>query len=585
MTSSKIKYIMKFQLYTFLFLLAGMSLTAQTSDQFFKASGTPADPKVDVSWNRYNTAEGLGEIAKKIADAYPELAKLSSIGKSYQGRDLWCLTITDFNAGDPDRKPGFYIDGNIHSNEIQGSEIALYTAWYLTESFAENNYIKNLLTDRVFYIVPTINPDARNDYMKAPNTAHSPRAGMIPIDDDRDGAYDEDGFDDLNGDGHISQMRRKDPYGSWIDDPRNPGRMIRVGNDERGTYENLGYEGLDNDGDGEINEDRVGGYYDPNRNWGWNWQPEYTQSGSHQYPFSIPEDRAVADFIMAHPNIAGAQSYHNSGGMLLRGPGAEEDQATYPGADVRIYDAIGNLGEKIIPGYRYLIIYKDLYSTYGGEIEWFHGGRGIFSFTNELYTSYLMYNKRDNDNEDRVDFSERLLFEDDVVVWEEYDHPNFGKIEIGGTKKNSGRADPGFLLETDAHRNMAFTLYHAEQMPKLVIEEIEEKDLGGGYLEVTATIGNQRIIPTHSAHDLNHKITRPDFISLEGPKVVSGLRVLDRHLNKAVEQEFKPARISVPNIPGMSTVTVRWIVQAKPGADYTITVDSMKGGLVSRTKE
>ncbi|PHN01654.1 M14 family metallopeptidase [Flavilitoribacter nigricans] len=576
---------MKFQLYIILFLLLGTALHAQTPDQFFKASGTPANPKVDVSWNRYNTAEGLAEIAKKIAAAYPELAKLSSIGKSYQGRDLWCLTITDFNSGDPDRKPGFYIDGNIHSNEIQGAEIAMYTAWYLTESFDENAFIKDLLTKRIFYIVPTINPDARNDYMQGANTAHSPRSGMIPIDDDRDGEYDEDGYEDLNGDGHVSQMRRKNPYGRWIDDPRNPGRMIRAENDERGTYENLGYEGIDNDGDGQVNEDRVGGYYDPNRNWGWNWQPEYIQSGSHQYPFSIPEDRAVADFIMAHPNIAGAQSYHNSGGMILRGPGSEEDERVYSRGDIQVYDAIGNLGEKIIPGYRYLVIYKDLYSTYGGEIEWFHGGRGIFSFTNELYTSYLMYNKTETDAQDRVDFSKRLLFEDDVIAWEPYDHPVFGPIEIGGTKKNSGRADPGFLLETDAHRNMAFTLYHAAQMPDLVIEEIEEKDLGGGYLQVTAVVGNLAIIPTHSDHDIKNKITRPDFIKLEGAPVVSGLRVLDRLMNRTEEQESNPAQISVPNISGMDAVTVRWIVKARPGADYTITVDSMKGGVVSRSKE
>lgn len=576
---------MKIQFYILFFFLLGTALTAQTPEQLFKASGTPASRKVDVSWNRYNTAEGLAEIAKKIAAAYPELAKISSIGKSYQGRDLWCLTVTDFSTGDPERKPGFYIDGNIHSNEIQGSEIAMYTAWYLTESFDENTFIENLLKERVFYIVPTINPDARNDYMKSPNTASSPRSGMIPIDDDRDGAYDEDGYDDLNGDGSISIMRRETPYGDWIDDPQNPGRMIRVEGDQRGKYEYLGLEGIDNDGDGQINEDRVGGYYDPNRNWGWNWQPEYTQSGSHQYPFSIPEDRAIAEFFLAHPNIAGAQSYHNSGGMILRGPGNEGDERVYSRADVRVYDAIGELGAKIIPGYRYLVIYKDLYSTYGGEIEWFHGGLGIFSFTNELFTSYLLYNKGDVSSQDRVDFSEKLLFEDDVIPWQEYDHPNYGKIEIGGTKKNSGRADPGFLLETDAHRNMAFTLYHADQMPKLVIEAIEEKDLGGGFLEVTATIGNQRLIPTHSDHDVKNKITRPDFISLEGAEVVSGMRVMNRFMNETEEQEFRPERISVPNIPGMATTVVRWIVKARPGADYTVTVDSMKGGVVSRSNK
>ena len=44
-----------------------------------------------------------------------------------------------------------------------------------------------------------------------------------------------------------------------------------------------------------------------------------------------------------------------------------------------------------------------------------------------------------------------LTFGDAFVEWEEYNHPQYGKIEIGGFKKNFGRAHPGFLLEQDAH--------------------------------------------------------------------------------------------------------------------------------------
>ena len=64
---------------------------AQTPEQVFKAAGSPANPKVTVTWNRYYDHAGIGEICKKIAAAYPNLAKLESIGKSYEGRDLWCI--------------------------------------------------------------------------------------------------------------------------------------------------------------------------------------------------------------------------------------------------------------------------------------------------------------------------------------------------------------------------------------------------------------------------------------------------------------------------------------------------------------
>jgi len=567
-----------------LLLLPALAM-AQTPEQIFQAVGTPANPKVEISFNRYYTAEGLETLAKKLAAAHPDLISIQSIGKSYEGRDLWCMTVTDQSTGSDLEKPGFYIDGNIHSNEIQGSEIAIYTAWYLAESFGQNDFITNLLKEKVFYIVPTINPDARNAYMKGDNTANTPRSGMIPIDDDRDGVYDEDGYDDLNDDGEITQMRRRSPYGDYIIDPQNPNRMIRVTGDQRGTHEIVGTEGIDNDGDGQINEDRVGGYYDANRNWGWNWQPEYIQRGSHYYPFSIPENRAVMEFVMDHPNIAGAQSYHNSGGMLLRGPGAEEDRPTYSRRDVQVYDQLGELGESLIPGYRYLVVWDDLYSVFGGELDWFHGGRGIFTFTNELYTSYLMFNSNDRSQEATQLFEERLLFSDQFMPWEEYDHPTYGKIEIGGNRRNYRRADPGFLLETDAHRNMAFTLYHAFQTPKLVVEEVTKEDLGNGYLEVTATIGNQRIIPTHSDHDLRNNISSPDFISLQGADVVAGMRLLNRDTGDAQEQEFRPERVAIDNISGLSTVDVRWIVKANENTPLTIRIESEKGGTITHEVE
>ncbi|WP_276483241.1 M14 family metallopeptidase [Paraflavitalea pollutisoli] len=567
--------------------IGSLSLQAQQPNQVFKGAGSPVRPKVPMSWNRYNDHAGITDIVKKIAAAHPELCKLESIGKSFQGRDLWCLTISDFKkGGDVSRKPAMYIDGNIHSNEVQGSEFALYTAWYLTESFADTKYIQELLADKTFYIVPTINPDARDNFFHEANTASSPRSGLIPVDNDRDGQVDEDGYDDLDKDGHIVMMRRKNPNGRWKQDTKDPRKMVMVGPEEKGEYELLGQEGIDNDGDGLVNEDGYTFEYDPNRDWGWGWQPNYIQNGAYKYPFSLPENRAVMDFVMKHPNIAAAQSYHNSGGMILRGPGGQEDVGTYNANDVRIYDILGKKGEELLPGYRYLVVYKDLYSAYGGELDWFYGGRGVYTFSNELWTSYLMFNKGNDDDDNGVDpsyqFDRYLLFKDAFVEWHEYDHPQYGKIEIGGFKKNFGRMHPGFLLEADAHRNMSFSIFHCYQTPKLSIDSIAEKDLGDGLKEITAVVYNERIIPTHASQDLKFKIERPDYITLTGAKVVASMMVDNRDLGITTEQQTEPATIVVPNIPGQGSVTVRWIVQGN--SKYTITVDSRKGGLVIRGK-
>lgn len=558
-------------------------LQAQNAQEVFQAAGTPGNPKVQISFNRYYTPDGLEALARKITDAYPNLVKLSSIGKSAKGRELWMLSVTNYKKGIADRKPGFYVDGNIHSNEIQGAEIGIYTAWYLTEMYGKNDFITELLDDRIFYIVPTINPDARDHYMKEANSANSPRAGLIPLDDDLDGLFDEDGFDDLDGDGSITSMRRKSANGNYIIDPKDPRRMIEINPDDVVTaerYELLGGEGIDNDGDGRVNEDRKG-YYDPNRDWGWNWQPDYIQRGAYKYPFSVPENRAVADFIKAHPNVAGAQSYHNSGGMILRGPGASEDKDTYNRADVRVYDAIGKKGEQLIPGYRYLTVFEDLYSVFGGELDWFYGGRGIYTFSNEIFTSFAYYKNKERDRNQTYDFDKDLIFGDAFTNWKEYNHPTYGLIEIGGFKKNFGRATPGFLLEEECHRNMAFTLYHAWHMPKLSISDVTEKSIGNGLTEVTATIRNERLIPTHASQDLKYKIERPDYVMLSGANILASMIVDNDDFGVTTEQQTKtPEKIRVDNIPGDSYVKVRWIVKDKK--KIKITVDSAKGGIVSR---
>jgi hypothetical protein len=566
-----------------LFSLLLSPLRGQTADQLFKASGTPVNPKVGITWNRYYTNEGLLEIYRQLVDAHPSLIRLESIGKSFENRDIWVLTVTNFNNKDHREKPGFWIDGNIHANEIQGSEIALYTAWYLVENFNQNNFITELMNDKVFYIAPTINPDGRHNYMHEPNTVNSPRSGTIPLDDDGDGIAGEDGFDDLNNDGHITQMRRRSALGQFREDPDDNRRLIPARDGEYGEFELLGWEGIDRDGDGRVNEDGTGSY-DPNRDWGWNWQPDYVQRGAYYIPFGLPENKAVRDFVLTHPNIAGAQSYHNFGGMILRGPGAHEDEGRMRPSDRRVYDAIGELGDKLLPGYRYMILFQDLYTVYGGQIDWFHFSRGIYTFTNELMTGYLYFNReyesRDAGQQAQYAFDKYLLFEDAFVPWEKYDHPQFGEIEIGGFKKNFGRIHPGFLFEQDAHRNMAFTLHHAYHTPKLEIHEISVTDLGGGLKEVVAVISNSRLIPTHSSIDIEYGIEEPDYISLEGGNVIAGIIVRNRDLNIAEEQRLNPSRLEIDNIPGMGSVTVKWIVDG--GRRYKLTVDSKKGGKIVR---
>ena len=273
----------------------------------YHAVGAPAKPQVKVHWNTYHDYSESTEILQALTNAHPNFAKLQSLGKSIGGREMWVLTLTDFQKGEADKKTGMWIDGAIHANEIQATEVVLYTAWWLLESRAQNPAVAKLLEEKTFYLMPMMSPDSRDSHFYKANTTHSPRTGARPVDDDRDGLVDEDPSDDLDGDGHITQMRVKDRNGDWKPHPDYPELMVRVKEGEKGQYRLLGSEGIDNDDDGEVNEDGVG-FYDPNRDWGHNWQPTYVQHGAYRYPFSILENRMVADFISARPNIAGAQS-------------------------------------------------------------------------------------------------------------------------------------------------------------------------------------------------------------------------------------------------------------------------------------
>lgn len=547
-------------------------------DLFYSAAGTPGNPKVQASWNKYYTYKGVVDLCSTLAKAWPNLVTMESIGKSVQGRDIIVLTISDKNAGNPDKKPGFWIDGNIHSIELQGTEMALYTAWYLCEMYNTNVFIKELLKDKTFYIAPTINPDAREYFTEV---GVPPRSGLAPRDNDRDGRFDEDGTDDLNGDKSITQMRRRNPEGSYIEDPKDRRRMIRVPGGEKGEFELLGYEGIDNDGDGLVNEDGPGGY-DGNRDWGFNWEPNYIQNGADKYPFTFPENQAVRDFTARHRNITGSQSFHNSGGMILRGPSIKGGGAeAYSMEDDAVISEIGRKGELMIPGYRLLTIWKDMYTVWGGELDWWHGAMGCFVFSNELWTPYLMFG--DSTNVDQYEFDRLLLFEDAFIPWQKINHPVYGEIETGGFNKNFGRLHPGFLIESDAHRNAAFCIYNSYQSPKLEVNSVKVKKLQGGLSEVTATIRNIRLLPTHSATNIRYKIDPPDYISIEGGAVVAGMIVKNRDMNISVEQKKSPRRLEVSNIPGYGSVDVKWIV--KGNGRYTVHVESTKGGIASGTSE
>ncbi|MGM0670493.1 MAG: M14 family zinc carboxypeptidase, partial [Gemmatimonadota bacterium] len=173
--------------------------------------GIGSDPPhtLDLTWDRWMSHEEIGQRMELMARTWPRFLTLSSMGNSYGGRELWVMTINNPDTGPEMNKAGMFIEADVHGNEVQGSEVCLYTIWYLMENYDRNPEIRRLVDERVFYIVPTINPDGRDFFLYG--TGSGARTGHVPVDSDGDGLFDEDGPDDLNGNGVIEQIRKYVP--------------------------------------------------------------------------------------------------------------------------------------------------------------------------------------------------------------------------------------------------------------------------------------------------------------------------------------------------------------------------------------
>jgi hypothetical protein len=543
----------------------------------------PLASPVEIRFDRYYEYDEVVGLLRALEAAHPDFVAIETIGRSLEGRDLIVATITNEARGSIGDKPAMWIDANVHGNEIQGTEIVLYTAQLLLAGYGQVPEITRLLDESAFHLMPSVNPDGRAYWFEEPSTSSSSRAGARPVDSDGDGLFDEDPPNDLDGDGAITTMWKRDPDGDFVRDAADPRVFRRARDEERDRWRRLGLEGVDDDLDGLVNEDGKGGD-DLNRNWPRDWQPNHIQYGASNYPLSQPECRAVAEYLAARPNVAAVQSYHNSGGMILRGPGADYFESAYPASDVAVYDELGRVGEMLLPYYRYMVIYRDLYTVHGGFVNWTAESLGIFSFTNELWTESKLF-QRDGgrlDGEKEKLSRDWLLLSRAFTDFRPYDHPTHGEVLIGGETQFGSRVTPGFLLAEECHRNAAFTLYHAAEMPRLTlsrqrVRELQGPDAGnasGSLFELTVQFENEKRIPTRARIAQDRGIGSPDRVEVafEGDaRVLAGgaLQRFDAETFDAVAHE--PSRLLVDEgIPSRGERSFRFLVRAPRGASVDV---------------
>ncbi len=551
--------------------------------------------KVPLRFDFYYTYEQMNEALRALSRAYPDLATVEVVGKSDEGRDIYALTINNPKTGTPLSKPGVYVDGNIHGNEIQAGEVCLYLANRLLTNYGRIKDITEVVDRNVYYIIPVVNVDGRVHFFEDGNTSSTNRGLRIPVDSDRDGLFDEDGPDDLDGDGSITNMRIRDPFGRYKTDPEDPRLMVPVKPGEQGEWTMLGQEGIDNDGDGRVNEDPPASV-DGNRNWGMNWQPPYLTRGAGNYPFEGTGLKAIAHWMMARPNIIMVWAFHNTGGMFLRGPSFQE-AGDFPQGDVAVYDFLGDHMEKIVPGYRYMIVWKDLYATNGDFTDFTDNILGAYSFVGELFQSdtetYDGTHKRERGQRQQWGGSpeterQRLLFDDNVnqgelfKEWTPYKHPLYGDIEIGGWTKYSSRLPHPFMLQDMVHRNASAVIFTARQTPRVTMDVFEVTKLSSELWRVRVRLVNSGAIPSVSFLTIRNRISPKDVLRVSGPNatVVGGGVLTNMWMDQVDYKEHKP-EVQMCQVPGSGKVEYQFLVSGR--GNLKIEYESAKAGNVSQT--
>jgi len=114
-------------------------------------------------------------------------------------------------------------------------------------------------------------------------------------------------------------------------------------------------------------------------------------------------------------------------------------------------------------------------------------------------------------------------------------------------------------------------MYHAEQLPTVVIQDLLVQKLGPDTTAVTVSLRNTTQIPTRSAQAARRKLGRPDEVRLEGPglTVIASGRLLDRYTGELESNEGPTTRVRLEAGVGNTPVYVRWIVKGHGAANIT----------------
>jgi murein tripeptide amidase MpaA len=455
-----------------------------------------------------------------------------------------------------------------------------------------------VLDTRAYYICPRVNPDgaewALADKPKIIRSGTRP----YPYDEEPIGGLAEE---DMDGDGRMLMMRVPDPNGAWKISDSEPRLMVpRDPGEAGGRYYRILPEGRIKDFDGvtiEIQKDKEG--LDFNRNFPMEWRQEYEQRGAGPFPSSESEVHAVMKFIADHKNVTGGILFHTFSGVLLR-PFSTHNDEDMLAEDLWTYKKIGRKGTELT-GYPAASVYHE-FRYHPKEVitgafdDWLFDQIGVFAWTIEIWSPQKQAGIKEYKF---IEWYREHSFEDDLTMlkwndeklggkgyvdWYAFDHPQLGKVELGGWNEALAFRNPPLeFLEKELALFPDWLIWHLAISPKLEFYEASATPVGDGAYRVRVVVHNTGWLPTYvTKQALDHKVVRGVVCEIELPE---GGTLASGKLREELSQlEGRAYKESAPVVwsadPTNDRAKVEWVVKAAAGSKVKVIAKHERAGTV-----
>ncbi len=555
----------------------------------------------------YRAPDQVLSWVEQIEEMHPGVLTATRIASSPGGRPLHLIRIGKTPETNQQTNPSIFVGANLEGNRPLATEGALFLAESILSDPANYDSLN-------WYILPLGNPDAAAKFFRTPFLEDS--RNDLSINDDQDDQTDEDGVNDLNGDGWITKMRLIHPEGEWLISDIDPRLMQKADpkKGEQGVYK-IYTEGTDDDGDGLYNEDGPGG-----TNVGINFPQlfsHYTADGG-LFPGSTPESYAIMKFVFDHPDIAMIVSFGSTNWCYTPPKGGRKGEAdltkirlserqsrrfnldpnrTYTLTElVEIFKAENpqsNVDESMIMGFlglgaalnpqegdllfyeKYAKAYKSYLKEQGigeeriepapakdGSFElWGYFQVGVPVFSMDLWGM----NKKDSGSmeEAMLAFVDSQPGNSGFAEWEAYDHPTLGAIEIGGFVPYFGTTPPYEWADSLLKLQVPWILKLAGELPDLHIYEVKTTARGNGIYQLDIWIENRAFIPFPTDMGSRNRQPAPAVLTLEGEQLefISGYK-----------------RTPISRVGGKSRVKTTLIIQMEKPGDIVLKLESKTAG-------